>query len=216
MKLDILKTDGAKAGTLDVNVDIFDGTVKETLFHEVVNMQLANRRAGTASTKTRSEVKGSGAKPWRQKGTGRARAGRKSSPIWRSGGVVFGPRPRDYSYKVPKKVAKAALRSAIQLRLNEGMVKVLDAIKIDEPKTKYVLEVFLKMGCVGALLVIDGSEGGADAAEKAKLTLATRNLQNYNIIDVAGLNVYDVLRHKELLITKGAYGKLETMVGAKG
>ena len=214
MKLDIIKTDGKKAGTLDVNTDVFDGTVKETLFHELVTMQMANRRAGTASTKGRSEVKGSGAKPWRQKGTGRARAGRRSSPIWRHGGVTFGPKPRDYSYKVPKKVAKAALKSAVQAKLNEGSVKVLEAIEIDAPRTKLIIDVFKNAGCEKALLVIDGSDGGTEAAQKKMLTLATRNLQHFDIIDVAGLNVYDVLRHKELVITKGAFAKLVAMMGA--
>jgi large subunit ribosomal protein L4 len=208
MVLDVLNTDGSKVSQVEVNEEVFDGSGKETLFQEVVKMQLASRRSGTASTKTRSEVRGGGAKPWRQKGTGRARAGTRSSPIWRHGGTVFGPKPRDYSYRVPKKVVRAALKSAIQYKLNEGKLKIFEAIELEEPKTSLAVEVFGKAGLENALLVIDGENGG----KNRNLELATRNLKDYKVLEVAGINVYDVLRYNELVMTRGAFEKIESMV----
>jgi large subunit ribosomal protein L4 len=208
MVLDVLNTDGSKVSQVEVNEEVFDGSVKETLFQEVVKMQLASRRSGTASTKTRSEVRGGGAKPWRQKGTGRARAGTRSSPIWRHGGTVFGPKPRDYSYRVPKKVVRAALKSAIQYKLNEGKLKIFETIELEEPKTSLAVEVFGKAGLENALLVIDGENGG----KNRNLELATRNLKGYKVLEVAGINVYDVLRYNELVMTRGAFEKIESMV----
>jgi large subunit ribosomal protein L4 len=208
MELDVLNTDGSKVSQVEVNEEVFDGSVKETLFQEVVKMQLASRRSGTASTKTRSEVRGGGAKPWRQKGTGRARAGTRSSPIWRHGGTVFGPKPRDYSYRVPKKVVRAALKSAIQYKLNEGKLKIFETIELEEPKTSLAVEVFGKAGLENALLVIDGENDG----KNRNLELATRNLKDYKVLEVAGINVYDVLRYNELVMTRGAFEKIESMV----
>jgi large subunit ribosomal protein L4 len=204
MKLAVLNTGGSKVDQVELNEEVFDGSVKESLFHEVVKMQLASRRTGTASTKTRSEVRGGGAKPWRQKGTGRARAGTRSSPIWRHGGTVFGPKPRDYSYRVPKKVLRAALKSAIQYKLNEGKLKIFDSIDVKEPRTSLAVEVFKKVNIENALLVI--------GEKNRNLELATRNLRDYKLIDVAGINVFDVLRYNELVMTRGAFEKVESMV----
>lgn len=211
MKIDVLNRDGKKVSLLDLDEKVFDGSVREGLFHEVVKMQLASRRSGTASTKTRSEVRGGGAKPWKQKGSGRARAGTRSSPIWRHGGVVFGPKPRDYSYKVPKKVMRAALKSAVQFKINEGKITIFDALDLEEPKTKFAREVFKKAGLENALLVID-RKGAEDAAKTRNLELAARNLKDFKVIDIAGINVYDVLRYRELAITRGAFEKVESMV----
>lgn len=201
MKLDIIKTDGKKAGTLDVNTDVFDGTVKETLFHELVTMQMANRRAGTASTKGRSEVKGSGAKPWRQKGTGRARAGRRSSPIWRHGGVTFGPKPRDYSYSVPKKVKAAALVSAIALKIRDNKIKVFEKLEIADSKSKLLAAFLKKQKIENALIVVE--------ADDKNLRLAARNLKGFKYILSAGINVYDILLYDELVMTSDALKSIE-------
>jgi large subunit ribosomal protein L4 len=208
MTLDVLNKEGSKVSQVQVNEEVFDGSVKDSLFHEVVKMQLACRRSGTASTKTRSEVSGGGGKPWRQKGTGRARAGTRSSPIWRHGGTVFGPKPRDYSYRVPKKIIRAALRSAIQHKINEGKIKIFEALDIEEPKCKLALEIFKKANLENALLVVEGKNG----EKKRNLELATRNLKDFKVLDVAGINVYDVLRYNELVMTRGAFEKIESMV----
>jgi large subunit ribosomal protein L4 len=207
MTLDVLKIDGSKAGRLEVSEELFDGTVNESLFYEVVKMQLARRRSGTASTKTRSEVRGGGAKPWRQKGTGRARAGTRSSPLWRHGGTVFGPKPRDYSYKIPKKVVRAALKSALQYKINEGNIKIFETIDIEEPRTSLTKDIFSKAGLENALLVID-REGG----NNKNLELATRNMKDFKVLDVGSINVYDILRYKDLVMTRGAFEKVTKMV----
>jgi large subunit ribosomal protein L4 len=207
MTLDVLKIDGSKAGRLEVSEELFDGTVNESLFYEVVKMQLARRRSGTASTKTRSEVRGGGAKPWRQKGTGRARAGTRSSPLWRHGGTVFGPKPRDYSYKIPKKVVRAALKSALQYKINEGNIKIFETIDIKEPRTSLAKDIFSKAGLENALLVIV-REGG----NNKNLELATRNMKDFKVLDVGSINVYDILRYKDLVMTRGAFEKVTKMV----
>src|SRR4030067_301982 len=135
MNVEVLDNNGSKVCYIARSEEIFGGEVKEHLFYEVVKMQLANRRSGTASTKTKGEVSGGGGKPWEQKGTGRARSGSIRSPLWRHGGTVFGPHPRDYSYKLPKKVMKDALRNALALRIKEGRLKVIDSIELSEPRT---------------------------------------------------------------------------------
>ena len=127
---EVFNTDNKKVGEVELNDALFGLEVKQYVLHDVVKMQLANRRAGTACTKTRSEVRGGGAKPWRQKGTGRARAGTRNSPIWRGGGTTFGPKPRDYSYKLPKKVRKLGLRMALSTRFSEANMVVLDAFDV--------------------------------------------------------------------------------------
>lgn len=204
MSIELLNKEGKKTSTVELNKEVFTGKVSETLIQEVVKMQLASRRSGNASTKGRSEVAGSNAKPWRQKGTGRARAGTKKSPLWRSGGVIFGPKPRDYSYKVPKKVAKAALRSAVQFKVNEGKMKIVESIELSEPKTKFAVEFFDKASVKGGLIVIN--------SDNNNLTLGTRNLKDFKVIKLAGLNVYDVLRYDELVMTKEAFDNLDKIV----
>lgn len=204
MSIELLNKEGKKTSTVELNKEVFTGKVSESLIQEVVKMQLAGRRGGNASTKGRSEIAGSNAKPWRQKGTGRARAGTKKSPLWRSGGTIFGPKPRDYSYKVPKKVAKAALRSAVQFKVNEGKMKIVESIELSEPKTKQAVEFFDKASVKGALIVID--------SDNNNLTLGTRNLKDFKVIKLAGLNVFDVLRFDELLMTKEAFDNLDKIV----
>ncbi len=202
--IDVFNIEGSKKKELPVDEKVFDGHVNEALFYEVVRMQLARRRSGAASTKTRAEVSGSGRKPWRQKGTGRARVGSVRSPLWRHGGVVFGPRPRDYSYSVPKKVVKGGIRSAIQHKMNEGKLRVFETLTVDEPKTRKAVELFARLGIKGALLVTDGDE--------RDLRLAVRNLKDFKYIELKALNVYDILRYDELVTTEDAFKKMEDML----
>ncbi|HLC18539.1 MAG TPA: 50S ribosomal protein L4 [Thermodesulfobacteriota bacterium] len=204
MQADLLNKEGKSVSRVELDKDIYEGEVNENLFYEVVKMQLANRRRGTASTKDRSEVSGGGRKPWRQKGTGRARSGSSRSPIWRHGGVVFGPRPRDYSYKVPRKVRKEAIKSALRLRARDGNLKVFDALAFDEPKTRKAVELFRNSGLANALIVVDG--------ENTFLKLASRNLKDFKVIDVGGINVYDMLNYENLVFTKSSLEKVEAMV----
>ena len=204
MQADLLNKEGKSVSRVELDKDIYEGEVNENLFYEVVKMQLANRRRGTASTKDRSEVSGGGRKPWRQKGTGRARSGSSRSPIWRHGGVVFGPRPRDYSYKVPRKVRKEAIKSALRLRARDGNLKVFDALALDEPKTRKAVELFRNSGLANALIVVDG--------ENTFLKLASRNLKDFKVIDVGGINVYDMLNYENLVFTMSSLEKVEAMV----
>jgi len=204
MNIEVLDRNGSKVSEIALKDEIFGGEVKEHLFYEVVKMQRANKRAGTASTKTKGNVSGGGIKPWKQKGTGRARSGSTRSPIWRHGGTVFGPHPRDYSYKLPKKVMKDALRNALALRLQEGKLKVIDAIELSEPRTKEALELLKRHNLENALIVIEG--------ENRNLELAVRNLKDFQVQRTGGLNVYDILNYESLVMTRSALEKVEAMV----
>ena len=204
MTADVVNKDGVKVSEVDLNEAIYGAQVKEHLFYEVVKMQMANRRSGTASTKTKGEVSGGGAKPWKQKGTGRARSGSIRSPLWRHGGTVFGPQPRDYSYKVPKKVVKAALKSALSLKHKDGRMKIFDSIELAEPRTRLAVEILKSSKLDNALIVISG--------ENRNLALAVRNLKDFKVLDAAGLNVYDILNHDNLVITRSALEKVEAMI----
>lgn len=199
--VDILNIENKKVGTANLNDNIFASPVKESLFYETVKMQLANRRAGTASTKTRANVSGGGVKPWKQKGTGRARAGSIRSPLWRHGGTVFGPHPRDYSYKLPKKVREGAIRSVLALKLKEGRLRVLDEIRLNEPKTKGLAVILKKINSNKGLIVIDGSN--------PNLELAVRNLKDFKLLKISGINTFDLLFYDDLIITKAAVEQLE-------
>ena len=180
---------------------IFGKEIRPHLLHQVVVMQLNNRRGGTASTKTRGLVRGSGRKPWRQKGTGRARAGRVRSPIWVGGGRVFGPLPKDYSYRIPKKARRQALLSALSLKNQEGKVVVVEDITFAEIKTKQMVDLLGSISIGNALLVIPSSD--------QKVELSARNLPKVKVLRVEGLNVYDILRFEHLILTKGALAKIE-------
>lgn len=204
MVIDILDKNAKKSSTMELNKAVFEGEVKEHLFYEAVKMQQANRRSGSACTKTRAEVSGGGVKPWKQKGTGRARTGSNRSPVWRHGGTTFGPRPRDYSYLIPKKVRKEALKNALRLKAKEGLIKVFETIEFKEPRTKEALELIKNANLSKALFVAD--------RENKNLRLAVRNLKGFKFIDVAGINVYDILDHKELVMTRDAFEKVEAFV----
>ena len=201
--LDVVTTENQKAGSIELSPGVFEVKVKPDLFHAEVRRQLAARHAGTHSTKNRAAVSGGGAKPWRQKGTGRARQGTTRAPQWAGGGAVFGPVPRSYEHNLPKKVRRAALRGALSLRLQEGAITVLDDFAIDEYKTKRVAGVLSGLGLADDRVLIVIAE--ADA----KLEKSTQNLAKANILRVAGLNVYDVLRHPKLVLTKAAVEALD-------
>ncbi|MBI5344033.1 MAG: 50S ribosomal protein L4 [Deltaproteobacteria bacterium] len=205
MTVDVLNKDGVKVSQMEIARGLAEGEVKERLFYETVKMQMANRRSGTASTKTRAFVSGGGAKPWKQKGTGRARAGSNRSPVWRHGGTVFGPHPRDYSYSIPKKVRKDAIKSALILKLKDGRLRIFDSIVLSEPRTKAAIGIFKKANIESALVVIDGGN--------RNLQLAVRNLMDFKVIEAGGINVYDVLNYKDLVMTKAAFEKVEAMIG---
>jgi large subunit ribosomal protein L4 len=196
----------AAVGQVEIPAGILAGPVREHLLHEMVKSQLASRRAGTHSTKTRHFVSGGGKKPWKQKGTGRARAGSSRSPLWAGGAVVFGPQPRDYSYQLPKSARKAALRSALAARHAEGKLVVVDALSLSEPKTKQMVACLEGLGVEGSVLVVL-------AAPDERLTRASRNLPKVKVLPIGGFNVYDVLKHATLVMTRDALEKLATRLG---
>jgi large subunit ribosomal protein L4 len=200
-KVDVYNGKNESISKVDLSPGVFDTEVKEHLYYDVVKMQLANRRKGTASTKSRNEVRGGGKKPYRQKGTGRARAGTIRSPLWRGGGVIFGPKPRDYSYKVTKKVRKTALRSALTQKFKDGKLLVVDDLGIDEIKTKKFVDVMNSLGLSQALIVVVETD--------RNLSLSSRNVPGVKVLPAVGLNVYDVLRYDTLVIKKDAVDVIE-------
>jgi len=186
--------------------DIFGAKVAPHLLQQMVRMQLTNRRAGTAATKTKGFVRGGGKKPWRQKGTGRARAGSIRSPLWVGGGTVFGPRPRDYTYRLPKKARRAALVSALSLKNRDGKLIVVEKIALPEAKTKLMRQMLADLKVKSALIVL--------AEPVREVELATRNLPNAKVLRVEGLNVYDLLRHEYLILTEQALQAIEARLAA--
>ncbi len=198
---DLYNTKKEKVGEVDLNDDLFAVEVKPYILHDVVKMQLANRRAGTACTKTRVEVSGSSAKPFRQKGTGRARAGNRRSPLWRGGGVVFGPKPRSYAYKLPKKVRRLGLRMALSARFAEENMVVLDQFQLDEIKTKNFISVMKNLGVDNALIVIPSADD--------KLEKSARNVPGFKVLPTMGVNVYDILHYRNLIILQSTIEQLE-------
>ncbi len=198
---DLYNTKKEKVGEIELNDDLFAVAVKPYILHDVVKMQLANRRAGTACTKTRVEVSGSSAKPFRQKGTGRARAGNRRSPLWRGGGVVFGPKPRSYAYKLPKKVRRLGLKMALSTRFAEENMVVLDQFQLDEIKTKKFISVMKDLGVDNALIVIPS---GDDKLEKS-----ARNVPGFKVLPTMGVNVYDILHYRNLIILQSTIEQLE-------
>jgi len=205
-KVPLLNQSGEKIGEIELSDSIFDVKIRPYIIYEVVKWQLAKRRAGTASTKTRGEVRGGGRKPWRQKGTGRARVGSIRSPLWRGGGVIFGPRPRDYAYSLPKKVRKQAIKMALTSRLKEGRLIVVDDISLDVIKTKKFLEVMNNLRLEKALIVTNG--------HRERLELSARNVPNFQVMPVDGLNVYDILRYQFLVLLRESILKIEERLAA--
>jgi large subunit ribosomal protein L4 len=189
-----------------LNEAIFGARTRPHLLHQTVVMQLANRRAGSAATKTKGFVSGGGKKPWRQKGTGRARAGSIRSPIWVGGGTVFGPQPRDYSYRLPRKARREALLSALSLKNREGKIIVVDKLELEAPKTKLMVNALAELKVDSALIVIPQAD--------AKIERSARNLSKVKVLRVEGLNVYDLLRYEHLILTDGALKLLEERLAA--
>ncbi|HDT13155.1 MAG TPA: 50S ribosomal protein L4 [Candidatus Aminicenantes bacterium] len=196
-KLDILDRSGKAAAQIDLPEGLLSGPANDHLIYEAVVNYRANQRQGTAATKTRASVRGGGRKPWRQKGTGRARVGSTRSPLWKKGGTVFGPQPRDYSYELPKKVRRGALRSALAGKHAAGDLVIASELDLKEPKTREAAALLKGLKLDSALLV--------DTAENANLFKAVRNLPRVKAVDVAGLNIYDVLAHKSVVFSRRAF-----------
>jgi large subunit ribosomal protein L4 len=196
-KIDIIDRDGRSAAQVDLPDKVFTPAANDHLIYEAVVNYQANQRQGTASTKTRAFVSGGGKKPWKQKGTGRARVGSTRSPLWRKGGTVFGPEPRDYSSELPKKAKRGALRSVLAHKLAAGELIVASELEVKEPKTKEAVALLKAFKLDSALLV--------DLHDNANLFRAVRNIARVKAVDVSGLNIYDVLAHKSLVFTRRAF-----------
>lgn len=200
-KAALYNAEGVRVGDLELSEDIFGVPVNEHVLHQAVVRHLANRRRGTASTKTRGEVQGSGRKPWRQKGTGRARAGSIRSPLWRKGGIVFGPKPRSYEQALPKKVRRLAVKSALSSRVQDGDLIVIEEIRLPQPKTKEVVKLLKSLDVTrSALLVLPERD---ELIERA-----ARNLPEVGIALASELNAYDILAFDKVIITKDALAKV--------
>ncbi|WLV24808.1 50S ribosomal protein L4 [Aciduricibacillus chroicocephali] len=199
-KVTVFKQDGSQTGDFELNEAVFGIEPNTHVLHEAVLMQRASRRQGTHAVKNRSEVRGGGRKPWRQKGTGRARQGSIRSPQWVGGGVVFGPTPRSYSYKLPKKVRRLALRSALSSKVQENSLVVLEGLAIDAPKTKEVVKLLSALNVEKKALIV--------TTEKDENVLrSANNLQSVKVLTVEEVNVLDLLTHDQLIITKDAAEK---------
>jgi large subunit ribosomal protein L4 len=199
--VDIIDLSNKKIGTVDLSDDVFGVPVNENLLYEAVRHHLACIRRGTASTKTRHEVAGSGKKLWKQKGTGRARMGSIRSPLWRHGGTVHGPQPRDYSYKLPKKMQMGALKSALSAKLRDGELRVVNEFAISEAKSKAMRKALDGLEASRTILLVDNSAN-------RNLALASRNLEGVKLVSSREVNVYDLLGHQHVLFTEEAAKKI--------
>lgn len=199
--LDVYDITKKKVSEIELDGSVFDVDVNSDVIHEVVRMQTASKRAGTSAVKGRSDVSGGGKKPWRQKGTGRARAGTTRSPVWRGGGIVFGPQPRDYSFSVPKKVRKAALKSALTIKFKEEKLVVLNDFPMDGIKTKTFKGVLDTFGLKSALIVLDKAD--------ENLEKSSRNIKNIKMMRAEGLNVYDLLKYEHLVMLEPSVKMIE-------
>ena len=197
----VYNIEGKEVGSIELNDAVFGVEVNEHLVHMAVVNQLANNRQGTQSAKTRSEVSGGGRKPWRQKGTGHARQGSTRAPQWTGGGIVFAPKPRDYSFKMNKKEKRIALLSALSSKVAESKIVVLDEFKLDEIKTKKFVEVMNNLKVENALVVLEG--------ENKNVVLSGRNIPSVKVTATNEINTYDVLKYTTLVVTKAAVEKLE-------
>ncbi len=203
--VNVYNVQGEVVGELTLRDDVFDVPVKIPVLHEVVLYQLAKRRAGTAKTKTRAEVSGGGRKPWRQKGTGRARAGTVRSPLWRGGGIVHGPQPRSYDLRVPKKVRRLALKMVLSQRLRDAELTVLDRLSFEAISTKAFVAMMGRFQWGKTLFVIPQSD---EVVEKS-----ARNIPTVKVLRWEGINVYDVLRYHHLVLTQESVQRIEEFLG---
>lgn len=201
-KVALYNVTGQRIGDIELNENVFGVKVNEHVLYEVVKNQLANKRQGTQSTKTRSEVRGGGRKPWRQKGTGRARHGSIRSPLWTGGGVIFAPKPRDYRYKLPKKVRRLGMKSALSSKALDNNIIVLDELKLEQPKTKDMINILNNINSNKKALIVMGEKD-------ENVVKSARNIQGVETTLVNTLNVYDILRHDSFIITKEALIKVE-------
>ena len=205
MTLDVVNQQNETVGSVDLRDDVFGGRVKTDLIWESVTRENASRRRGTHATKNRALVSGSGKKPWRQKGTGRARAGEIRNPLWRKGGTVFGPQPRSYDYALPKKVERGALRAALMQKLREGTVTVVDVLAATEVKSKVAAEMLRTLGADGKTLLVD-------ITPDDKLALAVRNLAAVRFVPASRVSARDVADARRLIATRAAIERLQETV----
>ncbi|CUU45253.1 50S ribosomal protein L4 [Clostridium beijerinckii] len=197
----VFNKEGNKVADMELNENVFAAEINEYALHQVVVALLANKRQGTQSTKTRSEVRGGGIKPWRQKGTGRARQGSIRSPQWIKGGIVFAPKPRDYRVSVPKSMRKVAMKSALTSKVQDNQMIVLDSLNFEAPKTKSMIEMLKALEANKALIIT--------AESNEVVYKSARNIQGINVIPANNINVYDLLKYEKLIITKDAVSKIE-------
>jgi large subunit ribosomal protein L4 len=201
-EVEIKNRNNATVGNIKLNDKVFSVPINGPLLHDAVVNYLANQRHGTHATKTKGLVSGGGKKPYKQKHTGRARAGSNRSPLWRGGGIVFGPQPRDYSYNLPKKAKRLALKTALSLKMSDGAITIIDGLSMDKPKTKEIIATLKNLGLEGEKVLIITPEN-----DKI-ITLSARNITGVKVVRVSDLNSYDVLVHGRLLMTKDAVTKL--------
>lgn len=204
-KVSVFNINGDQVGEIELNDAVWGIEPNEHVLHEAVVMQLAGQRQGTHETKTRAEVSGGGRKPWRQKGTGRARHGSTRSPIWRTGGIVFGPHKRSYKYSLPKKVRRLAMKSALSSKMQAGEVLVLDELTLAQPKTKEMVGILNKLNVQNKALVVT-------AEVNENVLKSARNIPGVKQVRADGINVYDLLNHDKLVITKEAVAKVEEVL----
>ena len=196
---------GENVGEVSLEDNIFSTKVNKYLVHQAVKRYLANRRRGTASTKNRSAVRGGGAKPWKQKGTGRARAGTNSSPIWVGGGIVFGPAPRDYSFSLPKKMKVAALKSVLLDKLEKKEIIIIDKLSLEENKTSKMVEILKNLQASKKPLIITEKEDST-------IALSVRNIKGAQVLPASKINTYDLINHEKIIITKKALKRIEEVL----
>jgi large subunit ribosomal protein L4 len=206
MTVEVVNQQNEKVGSLDLNDAVFGGRVKVDLIHQSVIRANAAERRGTHATKTRAMVSGSGKKPWRQKGTGRARVGEIRNPLWRKGGTVFGPQPRSYDYQLPKKVEKGALRAALTQKLRDGEVIVVEALSVTEIKTKTAAEMLKRLGVTGKALLVD-------VKPEDRLLLSVRNIEGVQLLASNRISARDVMDTRRVVLTKAALEKLQEALG---
>ena len=206
MTVDVVNAQNEKVGSVDLRDEVFGGRVKTDLIHESVIRANAAERRGTHATKSRGMVSGTGKKPWRQKGTGRAQVGEARNPLWRKGGTVFGPQPRSYEYHLPKKVEKGALRAALTQKLRDGEVIIVDALSVGEIKTKAAAEMLRRIGVEGKALLVD-------VKPEDKLSLSVRNIDGVRVLPSNRISARDVMNTRRVVVTRAAIEKLQEALG---
>lgn len=201
-KVALYDMNGAQIGEVELSDEVFGIEPNQAVLYDFVKMQLANKRVGTSSTKTRAEVRGGGKKPWRQKGTGRARVGSTRNPVWTKGGIAFGPKPRDYSYKLPRKVRRLAMKSALSSKVLDNNLILINELTFEEPKTKLMVQVLEKLNAAQKTLVVT-------ADSDVNVTKSANNIPGVKLLKADFINVYDLLNYETLLITRDVVARVE-------